>query len=232
MKLLLISNSYSYGRGFLDHCIDEIRDFIGTRKEILFIPYALHDHNNYSQIMSNRFSKIGCDVISIHRLQNVQEAINQAQIFFVGGGNTFRLLKSLYDNKILDLMRERITNGIPYIGISAGANIASPTIKTTNDMPIVYPPRLESLNLIPFQINPHYFEPDPNSKIMLESRSSRIKEFHEENDSYVLGLREGSYLRIENENILLKGESGVILFVKDKEPKEYIPITNMSFLLN
>lgn len=231
MRLLLISNSYSYGRDYLDHCADAIKRILSDIKDVLFIPYAVHDYGNYELLASKRFSQLDKNLISIHKARNPKKVVENARAIFVGGGNTFRLLYKLYDKDLLEVIREKVFENVPYIGGSAGINIASPTIKTTNDMPIVYPPSLKALNLIPFQLNPHYFDPDPNQKIMIESRETRIKEFLEENDLAVLGLREGAYLVVEDDIAIIKGEKGAKLFIRGEGTKELAPNTDISFLL-
>ncbi len=220
-RLLLISNSFSFSKGYLGHCIDEIFEFLGNSKEIVFIPYALYDRDAAVIAPRELFKTRGINLLSVHTSKNPKQLITDAKAIFIGGGNTFRLLNELYKNKLTELIRNRVENGMSYIGSSAGANVACPTIKTTNDMPIVYPPSLDALDLVPFQINPHYIDPDPDSKHKGETREQRIKEYHEENDLPVIGLREESWLRIESNIIGLKGENGARVFIKDKIPKEY-----------
>lgn len=220
-KLLLISNSIAYGQGYLDHVANEIVDFLKGIKTIKFVPYALKDRDAYANTVHKRFKKMGIDLESIHKAKNPQKAISEASAIFIGGGNTFRLLNELYRTKIIGIIRDKVEQGMPYIGASAGANVTCPTIKTTNDMPIIQPSTFKALSLIPFQINPHYIDPDPNSKHMGETREQRIKEFHEENDIPVVGLREGAWLRIEKEKIFLKGAAGAKVFVKGENPVNY-----------
>jgi len=216
-RLLLISNSISYGKGYLDHCEDAIMNFLGEIRSLLFIPYALYDLDNYFSTVEKRFGKMGIKTSPIHNADPL-EAIKKAKGFFVGGGNTFRLLKKMNDSELIKPMRDAVLNGIPYIGISAGINLASLTIKTTNDMPIVFPGSLDALNLISFQINPHYIDPDPSSTHKGETREQRIKEFHEENDTPVIGLYEGSWIRAENDSITIEGKKGAKLFRKGEKP--------------
>lgn len=230
-RILLISNSISHGGGFLDHCSEEIVDFLGKIKEVLFIPYALHDRDNYAKLAQNRFKKMGLTLTSIHRSKNPGKSIEKAPALFVGGGNTFRLLTAMYKNRLLNVIRKRVNGGMPYIGASAGSNLASPTIKTTNDMPIVEPPSLKALNLVQFNINPHYLDPDPKSTHKGETREQRINEFHEENQPTVVGLREGSMLRIKGKQVSLKGTTAARIFRKGKKPVEYKPGAKLNFLL-
>jgi dipeptidase E len=223
MHILLISNSTLYGSGYLDHAEDEIRSFLGDIKRVLFVPYALFDRDTYAATAQKRFQKIGYDLTSIHTATNPVQAVKDTEAIFIGGGNTFRLLKTLYDLDLLGPIRERVADGMRYIGSSAGSNVAAPTIKTTNDMPIVQPPSFDALGLVSFQINPHYLDPDPNSKHMGETREERIRQFLEENDTPVVGLREGAMLRIENGETILRGSTGARIFRKGVEPIELLP---------
>jgi len=232
MQLLLVSNSTLYGSGYLDHAETEIRDFLGADvKRILFIPYALHDRVTYAATAQQRFAKIGYELSSIHSATNPKQVVKHADAVFIGGGNTFRLLKALYDFDLLEPIQRRVAEGMPYIGSSAGSNVAGPTIRTTNDMPIVQPPLFATLGLVHFQINPHYLDPDPNSKHMGETREERILQFLEENDTPVVGLREGAMLRIENGTTILRGSSGARIFRKGLEPVETSPGANLNAFL-
>lgn len=230
-RLLLISNSTSYGQRYLDHCADEIIDFLKEKKSVLFLPYALYDRDKYTKVAKQRFEKMGIKLYSLHQKRNHSQAIQEASALFVGGGNTFRLLNELYKLDVLKIIRERIEEGVPYIGVSAGVNIVCPTIRTTNDMPIIDPPSFVGLNVIPFQINPHYIDSDPHSQYQGETREQRIKEFHEENDTTVIGLREGAWLRIGAHTITLKGKNGAKLFQKDRLPTEYDSGAHLNFLI-
>ena len=222
-RVLLISNSTLYGSGYLDHAESEIRSFLGDRKRVLFVPYALFDRDKYAATAQQRFQKMGYELASVHAVANPAAAVNETEAIFIGGGNTFRLLKTLYDFDLIDAIRDRVSNGMPYIGSSAGSNVAAPTIKTTNDMPIVQPPSFNALSLVSFQINPHYLDPDPNSKHMGETREERIIQFLEENDTTVVGLREGAMLRMENDETMLRGSSGARIFRRGVEPVEISP---------
>ena len=222
-RVLLISNSTLYGSGYLDHAASEIRDFLGDVKQVLFVPYALYDAAAYAALARERFGKMGYDLTSIHTATNPQHTLDDADAVFIGGGNTFRLLKALYDFGILDPIRKRVQSGMPYIGSSAGSNVAGPTIKTTKDMPIVQPPSFDALGLVPFQISPHFLDPDPNSTHMGETQEERILQFLEENDTPVAGLREGAMVRIENGATILRGSSGARIFRKGLEPVEVLP---------
>lgn len=222
-RVLLISNSTLYGSGYLDHAATEIRDFLGPISEVLFIPYALYDRDAYASTARQRFEKMGYALKSIHSAANAKQAVNDAEAIFIGGGNTFRLLKELYDADVLQPIRQCVEAGLPYIGSSAGTNVAGPTIKTTNDMPIVQPPSFAALDLVPFQINPHFQDPIPSSTHMGETREARILQFLEENDTPVAGLREGAIVRSEDGEYVLKGSSGARIFRKGQEPVEMNP---------
>ena len=222
-RVLLISNSTLYGNGYLDHAETEIRSFLGDLRRVLFVPYALFDRDKYAATAQQRFQKMGYMLTSVHAAADPVAAVDETDAVFIGGGNTFRLLKALYDFKLLDPIRNRVSNGMPYIGSSAGSNVAAPTIKTTNDMPIVQPPSFDALGLVSFQINPHYLDPDSNSKHMGETREERIIQFLEENDTPVVGLREGAMLRIEHGNTILRGSTGARIFRKSMEPIEILP---------
>ena len=226
-RVLLISNSTLYGSGYLDHAEAEIRSFLSDVKRVLFVPYALFDRDKYAATAQQRFQKLGYELASVHTAPDPVQAVNETDAVFIGGGNTFRLLKSLYDAALLQPIRERVEAGMPYIGSSAGSNVAAPTIKTTNDMPIVQPPSFNALGLVSFQINPHYLDPDPSSKHMGETREERIVQFLEENDTPVVGLREGAMLRIENGETVLRGSSGARIFRKGLGPIEVLPGANI-----
>ncbi len=231
MRLLLISNSTNYGGGYLDHCADEIKDFLASINSLIFIPYALKDLDGYAGKTKERYAKMGMAVKSIHEFGDPVEGVCSASAIHIGGGNTFRLLKRLYDEKLIDPIREKVKAGMPYIGASAGTNVATVSIKTTNDMPIVYPPSFDALNLVPFNINPHYIDADPNSTHQGETREQRINEFHEMNDKIVVGLREGGILRVEGSSVALKGINGARIFRKGQVPTEHKPGDKLDFLL-
>lgn len=220
MRLLLISTSAVYGTGYLDHPEAEIRSFLGGARRLLFVPFALHDHDAYANKARQRFAQMGYEVTSLHEVNDMPKAIGTAEAIFVGGGNTFRLLKALYDFKLIEAIGERVRGGMPYIGSSAGSNVACPTIRTTNDMPIVEPPSLAALNLFPYQINPHYLDPDASSTHMGETREERLLQYLEENNLPVVGLREGAMIRCENGEAILKGTRGARIFKRRIPPFE------------
>jgi len=233
-KLLLISNSTLHGSGYLDHCAEEIKKFLGNIKTILFIPYARPSgmtHDEYTKVAKDRYKKLGVELTGIHEYDDPKEAVKNAESIFIGGGNTFVLTKQLYESDIIGTIREKVQQGTPYIGTSAGSNIACNSIKTTNDMPIVYPPSFDALQLVPFNLNPHYLDPNPNSKHMGETRETRIKEFHFFNETPVVGLREGAMLHITDNEIILKGSTGARILTKNKDPIEIKPGEKLDFLL-
>jgi len=230
-RILLISNSTLYGGGYLDHADAEIRSFLRDVKRVLFVPFALHDREKYAATAKQRFAKMGYELSSIHTADDPVRAVNHTDAVFIGGGNTFRLLKALYDFDLLGPIRDRVAAGVPYIGSSAGSNVAGPTIRTTNDMPIVQPPSFDALGLVSFQINPHYLDPDPNSRHMGETREERILQFLEENDTPVAALREGAMLRIENGETILRGSTGARIFRKGLDAIETLPGAHLNAFL-
>ena len=230
-RLLLISNSTLYGSGYLDHAQNEIRDFLQTVGSVLFVPFALYDRDAYAALAGERIKAVGYGLQSIHQGADAPKAVAEAEAVFIGGGNTFRLLTALYDFDLIEAIRQRVAAGMPYIGSSAGSNVACPTIKTTNDMPIVEPPSFNALGLVAFQINPHYQDPDPDSTHMGETREQRITQFLEENETPVIGLREGAMLRVEGSSVELRGLSGARIFRKGHSPIETEPGAQIADLL-
>jgi len=231
---LLASTSTVFGGSYLDYLFDSLRDLFQETDEILFIPYARPtgiSHDTYTQIAKEGFGHIDKKIVGIHSFTDPIEALENAKGIFTGGGNSFVLVNALYHYGLLPKMKEAITHGVPYLGTSAGSNIAGPSIKTTNDMPIVYPPSFETLGIIPFNINPHYLDPDPSSKHKGETRETRIKEFHGFNTTSVIGLREGSWIRVQhNEITLVGGNLSARIFEKDKKPYELSEGSSLNFL--
>ena len=222
-RILLASTSTVYGGTYLSYLQDELIDFFTGIDEILFVPYARPSgitHDEYTQIAQQFFNRVGKRIVGLHTFADPKKAIRQAKAIFTGGGNTFVLVNQLYGLEVMDVLREAVENGTLYMGTSAGSNIAGQTMQTTNDMPIVYPPSFKTLGLVPFNINPHYLDPDPQSKHKGETRDTRIKEFHVFNDTPVIGLREGSWLRVEDEKVSLKGDLTARIFLKEQEPYE------------
>ena len=231
MRLLLISNSTLFGGKYLDHAEVEIRDFLGSLKKVLFVPFALADRDAYAAQVRARFAKMGYGLDSLHEASNKQQAVRDAEAIFLGGGNTFRLLKALYDLDVLQTIKTRVAEGLPYIGSSAGSNVAAPTIRTTNDMPIVEPPSFDALGLVSFQINPHYLDADPNSRHMGETREERLLQYLEENETPVIGLREGAIIRVAGKSAVLQGSSGARIFRRGQPPIEILPGAELDDLL-
>ncbi len=222
-RLLLISNSTLYGSGYLDHAEAKIWKFLGGSRCVLFVPFALYDRVAYAEKARARFAAMGHRLESLHEAADAPQAMRDAEAIFIGGGNTFRLLKALYDFEVLVAIRQRVEEGMPYIGSSAGSIVACPTIKTTKDMPIVQPPSFDALGLVPFQISPHYLDPDPNSTHMGETQEERILQFLEENDAPVVGLREGAMLWIEDGSVMLEGCAPARIFHRCQAPMEAAP---------
>lgn len=230
-RLLLVSNSTLHGSGYLDHCARELVEFLGTGvQRVAFVPYALHDLDAYAAKARERFEQLGYVLESVHAGPSPRAVVERADAVFVGGGNTFRLLKRLYETELLGVIRARALAGQPYVGSSAGSNVACVTIRTTNDMPIVEPPSLAALALVPFNVNAHYLDPDPRSTHMGETREERLRQFHEENDVPVAGLREGALLRVEGAAITLLGSTGARVFRRGRAPEEFRPPARLDFL--
>ena len=218
--ILLISNSTMHGTGYLDHAEAAIRELLGNRREILFVPFALHDRLAYTERARERCARMGYRVHAATEAAARSLQLDQMDAIFVGGGNTFRLLKTLYDYGLLEPIRRFVAAGKPYIGSSAGSIVAGPSIKTTKDMPIVEPPSFRALGLTEFQISPHYLDPDPNSTHMGETQEERILQFLEENETPVVGLREGSMLRLQGNSVVLKGPLAARVFRRGEPPAE------------
>lgn len=235
MRLLLLSNSRTEGLGYLEHAAGWLRDFLPTSvEEVLFVPYAsvTTTHFDYVEQVTPAFASLGARVKGLHRAHDLVAAIRSAQAIVVGGGNTWNLLRELRAHRlVLPALRQRVLAGVPYIGWSAGANIACPTIMTTNDMPICDPGGLDALALVPFQINPHYLHGNPPG-FKGETREERIREFcalHP--DSWVTGLREGTAFRIEDGSIQLIGQAQCRVFRSGREPREMSAGEDFAFLL-
>tara|TARA_R100000935_G_scaffold58911_1_gene99590 strand:- start:22242 stop:22946 length:705 start_codon:yes stop_codon:yes gene_type:complete len=224
MKNLIVASTSTLHQGsYLDYLLDELAAFFSETEEILFIPYARPggiSHDQYTEKAAEASKKINKKIVGIHTFKNPVEAIKNAKAIFTGGGNTFVLVKTLHELGVMQPLREAIFNGTPYLGTSAGSNICGTTMMTTNDMPIVYPPSFKTLGVVPFNINPHYLDPDPNSKHMGETRETRIKEFHTQNTIPVIGLREGSWLRVQGKEITLEGRLTARVFEQGKPAYE------------
>jgi dipeptidase E len=230
MELLLLSNSTTHGQAMLSHAREEIAGFLGGR-ELLFVPYALADHDGYTARVAGALAPAGVRVIGAHTAADPAAAARAATAVFVGGGNSFRLLRALQRLGLVEAIRAAVGAGARYLGSSAGTNMACPTLRTSNDMPIVEPAGFAALGLVPFQINPHYLDADPAATHMGETREQRITEFLEENDAAVLGLREGAWLRVSGASATLGGATGARLFRRGAEPAELAPGADLSDLL-
>jgi len=232
-NLIIASTSTLHGGSYLDYLLPVLKEHFASCKSILFIPYARPggiSHEEYTQKVETVFKTIGLEVKGLHEFSNPIEAIQQAEGIFTGGGNTFLLVSQLYENKVMDVLKQTLETGTPYLGTSAGSNICGLTMQTTNDMPIIYPPSFETLGVIPFNLNPHYLDPDVNSKHMGETRETRIKEFHQFNTAAVLGLREGSWLEVKGDSILLRGTLTARIFRQNQETVEIETGSELSFL--
>ncbi|MDR1737246.1 MAG: dipeptidase PepE [Candidatus Symbiothrix sp.] len=235
MRLLLLSNSTNPGESYLSWAKPELKDFAGDLSTAaVFIPYAAvtFGYDEYEAKVAKVFSELGCRITSIHHAEHPAQAVEQAEMIVVGGGNTWRLVQLLREQGLLSVIRQKVKTGTPYIGWSAGSNIACPTMKTTNDMPIIDPQGMTTLGLIPFQINPHYLDAHPAGHGG-ETREDRIREFIVVNpETYVLGLREATLLRLEDQQLQLKGDKTARLFKKDQQPQELSASDDLSFLLH
>ncbi len=251
MKLLLISNSTNFGEPYLAWCQTQIEFFcqqnnVGAKSNIVFIPFAgvniagnayPKSYDAYEQRVKNAFLKWGFENInSIHKATNKIEAIQNADCIIVGGGNTFHLVAELHNFDLINAIAEKVKNGTPYIGWSAGSNVACPTLCTTNDMPIVEPKSFKALNLVPFQINPHYLDPTPEIDKMIkhggETRQDRLNEYLAVNqNTTVVGLREACALWVDGQKMLLRGGKKMIIFHYGKDAYEVEPGSDVSFLL-
>ncbi len=232
-NLIIASTSTVYNGNYLDYLLDELKLLFSNCKRVVFIPYARPggiSHDDYTAKVKAVFAEINITVKGLHEFENPEEAIAQAEGIFTGGGNTFLLVTQLYNNRVMTILSEVINKGTPYLGTSAGSNITGVSMQTTNDMPIIYPPSFSTLSAIPFNLNPHYLDPDANSKHMGETRETRIKEFHAFNATPVLGLREGSWLRVKGDSIVLEGNLTARLFRQNEAPMEVEPGTDLSFL--
>ena len=231
MSLLLLSNSATHGRPYLSHALQAIAAHLSGRTRLLFVPHALADHDGYTAAVAEAMRPIGVSVEGLHRHPDPASAVSSAEAVFVGGGNTFRLLRSLRRARLLGPLHDRVRAGLTYLGSSAGTNVACPTIRTTNDMPIVDPGGFGALDLVPFQINPHYLDPDPGSTHQGETRAQRLTEFCEENDVPVLAMREGAWVEVDGEVAALRGDTGGVLFRHGHQPAEIAAGTDVSWLL-
>ena len=231
--IIIASTSTIHGSGPLEYLLKELSVFFKDISEILFIPYARPGgitHDEYTSNVNKALHHIGKKAKGIHEFEDPKAAVLNAKAIFTGGGNTFVLVNQLYKNDLLSVIKDRVTSGTPYLGTSAGSNICGLTIQTTNDMPIVYPPSFKTLGLVPFNINPHYLDPDPTSTHKGETRETRLKEFHAFNTQPVVGIREGSWLAVQGDSIVLKGQLTARIFEHNKAPYEIEPESELNTL--
>lgn len=230
---IIASTSTIHGSDYLEYLLEVLVDLFSSCNEILFIPYARPNgisHDQYTAIVQKAFNKINKKVVGLHTFKDPNQAIKKAQGIFTGGGNTFLLVDQLYRNQVIAPLKTVINSGTPYLGTSAGSNICGLTMQTTNDMPIIYPPSFKTLGIVSFNINPHYLDPNPNSTHKGETRETRIKEFHTFNTVPVIGLREGSWLKIKGDEIILKGSLSARVFEQNKTPYEISAESALSIL--
>lgn len=226
MNIILASTSTLFGGAYLEYLREELIKLYDGIDEIIFVPFARPggiSHDNYTAKASSFFETINIKVKGLHEFEDKIQAINSAKAFFTGGGNTFLLVKTLHEEGLMNVLKENVESGKPYLGCSAGSNIGGQNMKTTNDMPIVYPPSFDCMGLVPFNINPHYLDPNPELKHNGETRETRIKEFLTQNDLKVVGLREGNWIRRMGDKITVEGNELTRIFEKEKEPYEIEP---------
>ena len=232
-SIIIASTSILHEGSYLEYLLPTLKNHFKNCSTILFIPYARSGgmtHDEYTAKVAQAFSTINISVKGIHEFDSAENAIKNAEGIFTGGGNTFLLVTQLYKQNIMQLLAETVKNGTPYLGTSAGSNICGLSMQTTNDMPIIYPPSFQTLGLIPFNLNPHYLDPDLQSQHMGETRETRIKEFHAFNSIPVLGLREGSWLEVKGDKITLKGNLTARLFLQNHTPEELATESDLSNL--
>lgn len=231
MNVLLASTSTLFGGNYLEYLTEEIKELYKGIDEILFIPFARPSgisHEDYTAKASEFFAKINIKVRGLHEFEQMPEAINEVKAYFTGGGNTFLLVKTLHEENLMHFLKDNVESGKPYLGTSAGSNIGGLNMKTTNDMPIVYPPSFDCMGLVPFNLNPHYLDPDPTLKHNGETRETRIKEFLTQNETKVVGLREGNWIRRIGDKITVEGENSTRIFENGKDPYEIEPGTDLA----
>lgn len=230
MNIILASTSTLFGGNYLEYLKPEIQNLFSETNEIIFVPFARPggiSHEEYTEKAREFFTQINIKVKGLHEFEDKIEAVNNAKGIFTGGGNTFLLVKTLHEENLMEVLKENVENGTPYLGCSAGSNIGGLNMKTTNDMPIVYPPSFECMGLVPFNINPHYLDPNPDLKHNGETRETRIKEFLTQNNTKVVGLREGNWIRKIGQKITVEGKELTRIFEKNKEPYEIAPGTEL-----
>lgn len=232
-KAIIASTSTLHGGNYLEYLLPALKEHFAGCQSLVFIPYARPggiSHNDYTKKVADTFMPLGIAVNGCHEFEDPAKAVAGAEALFTGGGNTFLLVAQLYKAGVMTALEKAVKSGTPYLGSSAGSNITGLTMQTTNDMPIIYPPSFKTLGIIPFNLNPHYLDPQPGSTHMGETRETRIKEFHQFNPQPVLGLREGSWLEVNGNTILLKGDLPARLFRQGKEPEELEAGSDISWL--
>ncbi|MFP9112424.1 dipeptidase PepE [Flavobacterium sp. RHBU_3] len=232
-KLIIASTSTLHGGSYLEYLLPTLQQHFAGCTSLIFIPYARPggiSHDDYTARAADFFAKLNITVRGIHEFEDQAAALTDAQAVFTGGGNTFLLVSQLYKTGVMPALVHAIDRGVPYLGSSAGSNICGLTMQTTNDMPIIYPPSFKTLGAVPFNLNPHYLDPLPDSTHMGETRETRIKEFHVFNTQPVLGLREGSWLEVNGNTVLLKGDLQARLFRHGMEPEEVNTGADLSWL--
>lgn len=223
MNIILASTSTLFGGQYLEYLREELKQLYKGIDEIIFIPFARPggiSHDDYTEKARSFFETINITIKGLHEFEDKNNALDNAKGFFTGGGNTFLLVKTLHEENLMSLLKQNIENGKPYLGCSAGSNIGGQNMKTTNDMPIVYPPSFDCMGLVPFNINPHYLDPNPELKHNGETRETRIKEFLTQNNIKVVGLREGNWIRRVDDKITVEGSERTRIFEREKEPYE------------
>jgi len=231
-NILLASTSSLFGEKYLDYLSEEITALFKGVSEVIFIPYARPSgitHDDYTAKAAAFFAAAGIELKGLHRFENPAEAIRNASGFFTGGGNTFLLVKTLWELQLMQELKAAVEHGAAYLGASAGSNIGGINMKTTNDMPIVYPPSFDCMGLVPFNINPHYLDPDPKLQHNGETRETRIAEFHTQNNIPVVGLREGNWIRVQHDRITTEGTQLTRIFEQNKSPYELEPGAELNF---
>ena len=231
-NILLASTSALFGEEYLAYLKPYIADLFSGVDEIIFVPFARPggiSHDDYTKRVADAFSVMDIRVTGLHTFEDPAATIREAKGFFTGGGNTFLLVKTMHELDLMNVLKDAVEKGAPYLGTSAGSNIGGLTMHTTNDMPIVLPPSLNAMGLVPFNLNPHYLDPDPNSKHNGETRETRIKEFHTQNSMPVIGLREGSWIRVQGETITTEGLFSSRIFEQGRDAYEVAPGNRLLF---
>lgn len=231
-NIILASTSTLFGDTYLNYLKPTLNLFFEPVTELIFVPYARPggiSHDAYTDLAKAFFSTLGIQVAGLHTFQDPIKALQEGEAFFTGGGNTFLLVKQLHEKGLMAPLKAAVESGKPYLGTSAGSNIGGVNMQTTNDMPIVYPPSFETMGLVPFNINPHYLDPDPDSTHNGETRETRIQEFHTQNKIPVVGLREGSWIRVEGQTVRTEGQLPSRIFEAGKEAYELSPGSKLNF---